>query len=102
MKYLARLSDIPADRGLSVAFGDRRIALFRIGDSVHAIDDSCPHQGASLANGRLDGVFVKCPAHGLQFDVRSGCMKGNPGFGAQSLSVQVQADQVLIDDPAAP
>lgn len=101
MKALAHLDDIPFDRGLSVAWGDRRIALFRIGNEVHAVEDSCPHQGASLANGRLDGVHVKCPAHGLQFDVRDGCMKGNAGFGARSVEVRVLGDQVLVDEPAS-
>ena len=93
---LARLSDIPLDRGLSVAHGEGRIALFRIGDCVHAIADSCPHSGASLANGRLEGVYVRCPAHGLQFDVRTGCMKGNEGFGAPSLALRVDGDEVFL------
>ncbi|WP_286613350.1 Rieske (2Fe-2S) protein, partial [Variovorax jilinensis] len=30
------------------------IALFRIDDAVHAVADSCPHAGASLARGALD------------------------------------------------
>ena len=102
MKTLARLSDIPADRGLSVAHAGGRIALFRIGDCVHAIDDSCPHSGASLANGKLEGVFVRCPGHGLQFDVRTGGMRGNSAFGAKSFAVQVIAGQVILDQAPAP
>jgi uncharacterized protein (DUF849 family) len=52
--------------------------------------------GASLANGKLEGVFVRCPAHGLQFDVRSGCMKGNEAFSAKPFAVQVCGDQVVL------
>ena len=101
MKALAKLTDIPPGRGLSVAHGERRIALFRLGDAVHAIEDSCPHSGASLANGRLEGALVRCPAHGLLFDVRTGCMKGNETFGARAFAVQVCEGQVMLADVPA-
>ena len=101
MKAIAQLSDIPANRGLSVAHAGGRIALFRIGDCVYAIDDSCPHSGASLANGKLEGALVRCPGHGLQFDVRTGCMKGNVAFAAKSFAVQVRGDQVILDEAPA-
>ena len=33
----------------------RSIVLFNIEGTVHAIDNSCPHNGASLASGKLEG-----------------------------------------------
>jgi nitrite reductase/ring-hydroxylating ferredoxin subunit len=41
-------------RGLVVTVQERSIAVFRIGETVHAIGDSCPHAGSLLAPGRLD------------------------------------------------
>ena len=51
-------------------------ALRPHGGECLAIEDSCPHAGASLCNGRLDNGQVRCPAHGLSFDLRSGQMRG--------------------------
>lgn len=56
------------------------IALFHVEGRVFAIGDSCPHAGAALCTGRLDGHFVQCPAHGLRFDLRTGAMPGNPAM----------------------
>jgi 3-phenylpropionate/trans-cinnamate dioxygenase ferredoxin subunit len=51
------------------------IILFNIGGSFYAIEDSCPHHGASMARGRLEGCTLECPAHGLKFDLRTGEMR---------------------------
>jgi nitrite reductase/ring-hydroxylating ferredoxin subunit len=40
--------------------------------TYYAIDDFCPHMGASLAGGCLDGNVVTCPWHGWQYDIRCG------------------------------
>ncbi|WP_423907146.1 Rieske (2Fe-2S) protein [Caballeronia sp.] len=30
----------------------------------------CPHNGALLASGQLEGRVLRCPAHGMRFDSR--------------------------------
>ena len=40
---------------------DRRVALFNEGGRFYAIDDTCPHQGASLSTGSLHAGRVICP-----------------------------------------
>lgn len=55
-------------------FEDKSLALFNVDGQLFAIDDSCPHQGASLCGGRLEGRVIQCCAHGLRFDLRSGYM----------------------------
>lgn len=83
MKYVdvAQLSDLPADRGYLVSVGDSPIALFLVEGEVYAVDDRCPHAGASLATGELCDGEVVCPRHGAMFDVRSGEAVGPPAEG---------------------
>jgi len=50
----------------------RKILLARIGDSYYAADNRCPHMGAKLSDGSLDGTIVTCPRHGSQFDLSDG------------------------------
>jgi 3-phenylpropionate/trans-cinnamate dioxygenase ferredoxin subunit len=65
-------------RKLAVVDG-RSIVLFNVAGTIHAVDNSCPHNGASLASGQLDGPILQCPAHGLRFDLRTGCMPSATG-----------------------
>lgn len=89
----------PGGRALLRAAG-RCIALFRIGDSYHAIDDSCPHQGASLAGGKLDGRSVQCPAHGLRFDLATGCMVNAPALRVAVYPIHIEQGRVFVSLPA--
>src|SRR5213596_1356389 len=52
---------------------DPPIAVFKTDDgAVFAIDDTCTHQDASLADGWLEGCQVECPLHASRFDLRTG------------------------------
>jgi len=91
------LDDLTPERGRFVRAGKREIALFRCGDQVFAINDSCPHSGASLAAGRFDGRGLTCPAHGLRFDVATGCMTGGiAGVQSRVYPVQIVAGRIHI------
>ena len=58
---VARVGDIPAGEGRTYEVGGRLVAVFFDGASYHAMDDLCPHMGASLGSGPfVDGV-VTCP-----------------------------------------
>lgn len=73
---------LPARGGRSLIHHEQGlILLFDIDGELHAIDDSCPHAGASLFSGRLEGRWLQCPAHGLRFDLGTGCPAGIKGFG---------------------
>jgi len=50
----------------------RKILLARVGDRYYAADNRCPHMGAKLSEGKLEGVVVTCPRHGSQFDLSNG------------------------------
>src|SRR5215831_19249279 len=91
----------PGGRKLAFA-GGRSIVLFNIEGTVHAIENSCPHNGSSLASGQLDGRILRCPAHGLRFDLTTGCMPGVEGLCLKTFPVQIIDGRVLVAvDPAA-
>lgn len=43
---------------------------------------------ASLLFGKLDGRSVQCPAHGLRFNLASGCMRGG------AMNVRAYPDEI--------
>ena len=48
------------------------LCVVRADGRLRAIADRCPHAGASLSGGTLDGAVLTCPRHGSQFDVTTG------------------------------
>jgi 3-phenylpropionate/trans-cinnamate dioxygenase ferredoxin subunit len=73
------------------------VALFNVQGSLYAIDDSCPHAGGSLVIGQLDGTTVTCRAHGLRFDLASGCTRGGAGLKVRTYPVRVQEGRIQVD-----
>ena len=65
------VADLPEGEAVRVDT-DPPIAVFKAGGELYAIDDTCTHQDASLADGWLEGCFVECPLHAASFDLRTG------------------------------
>ena len=85
----------PGQRKL-VFIDGRSVAVFNIEGTLYAIDNSCPHQGASLAHGKLDGTRLQCPAHGLHFDLATGCTPGGAALCLDTYAVEVIDEHVVV------
>lgn len=72
MSRLAPLSEVP-DRGtLAVSHDGEPILLCRFGEHLLAYAGRCPHRGAPLADGTVEGAMLRCPWHQALFDLRTG------------------------------
>lgn len=96
MILVGALADIPPGEAVRVS-ADVPIAVFRVGTDdgsgeVYAIDDTCPHQKASLSDGWLEGCAVECPLHASRFDLRTGRPDGPPA------RTPVRTHQVVVSD----
>jgi 3-phenylpropionate/trans-cinnamate dioxygenase ferredoxin component len=92
----ARLDQIPPGKGTSVKVGGKDVALFNVDGTIYAMDDACPHAGASLGTGKLGGNIVTCRVHGMKFDVTTGCFAGGSDFGVAAYPVKVEDGKVLV------
>ena len=80
---LASLDDIPEGEGIaidkSVTGTADNIALLRDDyGTVWALDDTCTHEKASLAEGWVEGGYVECPLHASRFCLKTGEVQGLP------------------------
>jgi NAD(P)H-dependent nitrite reductase small subunit len=63
---------LPPGQARTVTAGETRLALFNDAGRFFAIDDACPHQGASLGEGVFHEGRVICPWHSWVYDVKTG------------------------------
>jgi nitrite reductase (NADH) small subunit/3-phenylpropionate/trans-cinnamate dioxygenase ferredoxin subunit len=89
-------------QGKTVSVNGKLVALFRDGGALHAIDDTCPHMGASLAGGFVEGGIVTCPWHAWRFRLADGAWADNPRIKIGCYPVRVEGDAVQIQVPDPP
>ena len=82
---------------LPVEVAGQALLLARFGETVHALDGTCPHAGAPLAEGVVCGGRVVCPWHKASFDLRSGACTEPPAVdGLPRYPVQLVQGRVLV------
>ncbi len=59
-------------RGRRIELDGQAIAVFWDGAQWTAVDDTCPHMGASLADGHLFGSELQCSWHEWRYDRATG------------------------------
>jgi nitrite reductase/ring-hydroxylating ferredoxin subunit len=97
---VASIADLPEQRGVALALGGLRVALFRLGARVFAVEDRCPHRGFPLHDGAVDGSTVRCRTHGSCFDLATGDLTRGPARrGVRVYPAYVVDGQVELDVP---
>lgn len=90
-------SDVAEGCGKVFAVDGREVAVFRVGGTCYALDNTCPHAGGPLGEGTLQGHHVVCPWHGFQFHVATGV---NPVYVSQRVApipCRVQGNDLMVD-----
>ena len=88
---VGRVEDLPPGRIATVELPNgAELALYNVGGEFFATENSCPHHGAPLVDGKLCGHVIECGFHGWQFDVRDG--------QGVALRTSIATYRVLIED----
>jgi len=100
MHAIARTSELPPGSGICAEVHGRRIAVFNVDGRYFAIDDECPHSGAPLSEGDLEGCTVVCPWHSATFDLADGRVLTPPAEeGVAVYRVEVQDGEIRVELP---
>lgn len=79
------------------------ITVFNDAGSFYALNDTCPHEEASLGEGWLENCEIECPLHQSRFDLRTGAVTCLPATGAaRTHRVEVKDGRVWLTPGAAP
>ncbi len=74
----ADADSVAEDEVLGVTLAGVPVALFRLGEEVHALHDLCSHGAARLSDGFVENGCVECPLHQGLIDIRSGAPRSAP------------------------
>jgi nitrite reductase (NADH) small subunit len=93
---VARVAEVAPGTGTAVIVGSREIALFNVGGTFYALDNTCPHQGGPLAEGWIEGTRVTCPWHAWTFELTDGTMTLGDYASVDPFEVRVRGDEVQV------
>lgn len=95
-EVVGKVSDFEEGQGKAVPVDGRMVAVFHKDGEWYAIDDLCPHMGASLAEGYVEEKTVTCPWHAWRFCIKDGTWEDNPRVKVDSFDVKIEGDDVLV------
>ena len=94
------IADLAGRLGVIARLGDLPIgpvAIYHFNGKVFAAEDVCPHAGARLSEGALEGKVITCPLHGSQFDVCNGeRLRGPADVAIKTYRVDMESGQVFL------
>ena len=100
---VAHVGDIPEGEGRAFCVNGKMVAVFFAKGEYSAINDLCPHMGASLAAGYVEDGGVTCPWHAWRFCITSGTWLDNPNSKTRTefYPVRVVGHEIQVEVPDA-
>ncbi len=96
---VAKVADIPDGGNVVVSVLQRDVAIFNVKGEFFAIDDFCPHMGASLSGGYVEDGCVTCPWHFWRFRLADGAWDDNPKVKIGAYPIHVDGADVQLELP---
>ena len=96
---LGKVEEFPRDRARRCLAGGLPVAVFREGAGFVVTADTCPHMGASLAEGKLDAGRVVCSRHAWAFDARTGESDSRTGAVIDVYEARVVGGELWVKPP---
>jgi 3-phenylpropionate/trans-cinnamate dioxygenase ferredoxin subunit len=94
----ASVAEVTADKGLQVKIGKMDVVIFRVGESLYALEAICPHADAYLAEGFVDEDKIECPLHQAKFHIPTGKCLGPPADrDLITYPIKIEGNDVLVD-----
>lgn len=94
---VAKVGDLAPGEATYVEVGDGPVCLINVDGEYHALNDACTHEGASLADGTVEGDEIECPLHGGAFAIRTGEAASLPCVvSVEKYRVRVVGDEIQV------
>lgn len=99
---VCRVDEVKEGEGKTVKVGHKLVAVFLHQGEFFALDDLCPHMGASLSGGHVENGTVICPWHAWRFRLNDGAWADAPRVKTGCYIVRVVGNEIQVQLPEAP
>jgi cytochrome P450/nitrite reductase/ring-hydroxylating ferredoxin subunit len=99
-RFLARVADLQGEGPYALSAGCD-VVVVRAAGGFRAFEGRCPHQGALLGEGEMDGGLLVCRNHRWRFDPADGRRLGGPEC-LRPLPLEQRDDELWISLPQQP
>ena len=110
---MGTVDDVRREGCRVVEVDGRPVGVISVGEEFYAVADRCPHMGAAMTAGSLNGTLepspphelvygrdqqvIRCPWHGWEFDLETGRSLLEPRrYGLKTYRVTEDAGQVVL------
>jgi nitrite reductase/ring-hydroxylating ferredoxin subunit len=91
------VSDLEEGKLTEICVAGKRIGLLKKSNTIVAFAALCPHAGAALCSGWLDGFGrIVCPEHKYRFDPANGRNTSGEGYKLVTYQVQLMDDAIFV------
>lgn len=114
LHYIGTTDEFPVGGARIIEVKGKSIGIYHLEDNrFQALLNYCPHQGAELCKGPVtswitsnkpgefeydrEGEIVRCPWHGWEFDMKSGCMVVDHKVRTLTYEITVETFDVSVD-----
>jgi nitrite reductase/ring-hydroxylating ferredoxin subunit/uncharacterized membrane protein len=95
-------ADLEQGKPTRAQVGEVRVLLFRDGERILAIDDTCSHRGCNLTGGKVDAdrdgrPTIRCTCHGSTFRLDDGSLVQGPATAPQpAYEARIEGEKVQV------
>ncbi|MCA9071226.1 MAG: Rieske (2Fe-2S) protein [Planctomycetaceae bacterium] len=91
-------ADIPDGEARLFVVAEKMVGVFHVAGRFYALANECPHAGASLAHGIVEGDIVRCRIHHWRFSIRDGSYldEDKPESNAETFPIRVVGEEVQV------
>jgi len=96
---VCKVAEIPMGEARMFEVNKVMIGVFHQAGEFFAMDNACPHAGASLSHGIIEGEVVRCRIHHWSFCIRNGTYldEEKPKFNVKTYQVRVLDERIQIE-----
>jgi len=69
---VCEVSDLPPGTHRVISMKGISVLVINVEEQYFAVENQCPHDGAPLAGGEIEGDQIICPRHSARFCLRTG------------------------------
>ena len=93
---VCKSDELPNNSIKVIAVRDSKILVCRSNNQLFALDNSCPHRGASLSKSEIKGTKIVCYMHDFEYDLNSGKLIHIPSKWNEQNPNWTKSDNLLL------